>query len=157
MKVFKFGGASVKNAEAVKNVATVLEQFKGDQLLIVVSAMGKTTNALEELTHAYYSQEEKRKQEVYKKIKTFHDEIVADLLKQKDSHAYDDIENLFIELECFLETQPENDFDYNYDQIVSYGEIFSTRIVSAFLNEAGVKNRWMDARNFIITDNTFRE
>jgi aspartate kinase len=156
MRVFKFGGASVKDASAVKNVANVLSLFKNEQLLVVVSAMGKTTNALENLATAYYKKQ-KTKNTIYKEIKTFHDGIIAGLLKNKNSHAYDDIENLFIELECLLETKPEGTFDYNYDQIVSYGEIFSTRIVSTFLNESGVKNRWMEAPNFIRTDNTYRE
>jgi len=156
MKVFKFGGASVKNADAVKNVAKVLKQSNTDELLIVVSAMGKTTNALETLAKAYFNKD-KQKNKIYKEIKSFHDEVIAGLLKNKTSHAYDDIENLFIELECMLETKPESSFDCVYDQIVSYGEIFSSRIVSTFLNEAGIKNRWMDAQNFIVTDNNFRE
>jgi len=156
MKVFKFGGASVKNADAVKNVANVLKQFQQEELLIVVSAMGKTTNALETLAKAYFDKD-KLKNKIYKEIKSFHDEVIAGLLKNKDSHAYDDIENLFIELECMLETKPESTFDCVYDQIVSYGEIFSSRIVSTFLNEAGIRNRWMDAQNFIVTDSNFRE
>jgi len=157
MKVFKFGGASVKNADAVRNVAGVLDRFKGEPILIVVSAMGKTTNALEELTAAYFHEDEDNKNRIFNEIKTFHDEIIAGLLKNASSHTYDDIENFFIDLECFLETTPENDFKYNYDQIVSFGEIISTRIVSAYLNEYGINNRWMDARNFISTDNTYQE
>lgn len=156
MKVFKFGGASVKDADAVKNVANVLRLFKNEQVLVVVSAMGKTTNALEKLAEAYYKKQ-KTKHGIYTEIKAFHDDIIAGLLQHKNSHAYDDIENLFIELECLLETKPEGSFDYNYDQIVSYGEIFSTRIVSTYLNESGHKNRWMEASNFIRTDNTYRE
>ncbi len=156
MKVFKFGGASVKNAEAVKNVAEVLKQFIGDEILVVLSAMGKTTNALEQLAKAYFGGLE-TKNSLYKQVKEFHDEIIQDLLKGSASHTYDDIENLFIELECELETKPGDSFDKVYDQIVSYGELFSSRIVSAYLNEAGIHNRWMDARNFIITDNTYRE
>jgi aspartate kinase len=156
MKVFKFGGASVRDAEAVKNVANVLGLFKKDQLLVVVSAMGKTTNALENLAEAYFKRQ-KSKNTIYKEIKAFHDEIIAGLLKQKDSNAYDDIENLFIELECILETKPESSFDCVYDQIVSYGEVFSSKIISTYLNENGHRNRWMEAQNFIVTDSTYRE
>ena len=156
MKVFKFGGASVKHAEAVKNVANVLRNFQKDDLLIVVSAMGKTTNALEQLALAYYKKD-KNKNKIYNEIKSFHDEVISGLLKDKKSHAYNDIENLFIELECLLETKPESSFDCIYDQIVSYGEIFSSRIVSTYLNESDLRNRWMDAQNFISTDNNFRE
>jgi len=156
MKVFKFGGASVKDATAVKNVAKVLSLFKNDQLLIVVSAMGKTTNALEALADAYYKKG-KTKGKIFNKIKAFHNDIIADLLLHKNSNAYDDIENLFIELECIIETKPESSFDCVYDQIVSYGEVFSSRIISTYLNEIGRRNRWMEAQNFIVTDNTFRE
>lgn len=156
MKVFKFGGASVKDAAAVKNVANVLNLFTKEQLLVVVSAMGKTTNALEQLAEAYYKKQ-KSKNTIYKEIKAFHDQIIAGLLQHKDSNAYDDIENLFIELECILETKPESSFDCVYDQIVSYGEVFSSRIISTYLNEIGRRNRWMEAQNFIVTDSTFRE
>jgi len=156
MKIFKFGGASVKDAESVRNLGNVLQQYGGNELLVVVSAMGKTTNALEQLARAFY-ENSSEKNRIYSEIKSFHDEIISGLLKTKTSHTYDDIENLFIELDCELETKAENDFDKVYDQIVSYGEIFSSRIVSAFLNEYGISNRWMDCRNFIVTDNTYRE
>lgn len=157
MKVFKFGGASVKNAEAVKNVASVLRHFEGESLLIVVSAMGKTTNGLERLVKAYVDHDAAAMQSIYAEIKDFHNDIIKGLLKRADSHAYDDIENLFIELECLLETQAEGSYDYNYDQIVSYGEIFSSRILSTYLKESDIANRWIDSRNFIQTDAHYRE
>ncbi len=157
MKVFKFGGASVKDASAVQNVANVLRHFENEQLLIVVSAMGKTTNALERLVKAYVKSEKAEMQSIYAEIKSFHDSIISGLLKREGSHAYDDIENLFIELECLLETQAEGSYAYNYDQIVSYGEIFSSRIVSTYLKETDIPNRWIDARNFIQTDSHYRE
>lgn len=157
MKVFKFGGASVKDADSVKNVANILNTYASEPLLVVVSAMGKTTNALEQLAHAHYHNDVATKQRLYKEVKQFHDEIIAGLLKDTNSFAYNDIENLFIELECLIEAESEGSYDFNYDQIVSYGEIFSTRIVSTYLNESGIKNRWIDARNFINTDGTFRE
>lgn len=156
MKVFKFGGASVKDAEAVKNVAKVLSSFSDEKLLVVISAMGKTTNMLEKLVDSYFKSTDS-KQSNFEDLKEFHYKIINQLLPQTQSNAFDDIENLFIELECLLEAEPDNTYDYHYDQIVSYGEIFSTKIVSAFLNEAGIKNRWMDAQNFISTDNTYRE
>lgn len=156
MRVFKFGGASVKNAEAIRNVGTILNAFGGEEVLVVVSAMGKTTNALEALALAYF-QNQPDKYEKFKAVKAFHDEIIKDLLNSKSVRVYDDIENLFIELECEIEGKPQYGFDQVYDQIVSYGEIFSSRILSTYLNEAGVRNRWMDAQNFISTDNTYRE
>ncbi len=157
MKVFKFGGASVRDAEAVKNVAGILSSYQNEPVLVVVSAMGKTTNALERLTHAYYTNDKEAKTSIYKEIKQFHDHIISGLLKDTNSFAYNDIDNLFIELECLIESESEGSFDFNYDQIVSYGEIFSSRIISTYLNESAIKNRWIDARNFINTDGTFRE
>lgn len=157
MKVFKFGGASVKDADAVRNVANVINRYKNESLLIVVSAMGKTTNALEKLAKAYDEQDKSEIQKLYQDIKSYHDGIISNLLTNSPTHAYDDIENIFIELECLLETEPELEHDATYDQIVGYGEIFSTRIVSTYLNQVEIKNRWMDARNFIVTDNNFKE
>jgi aspartate kinase len=157
MKVFKFGGASVKDADAVRNVAKVIKRFENEQLLIVVSAMGKTTNALEQLAIANDEGDKETMQMLYDQVKRFHDNIISNLLANSSTHGYDDIGNLFIELECLLETQPEHGRETTYDQIVSYGEVFSTRIVSTYLNEVGIKNRWMDARNFIATDNTYKE
>lgn len=157
LKVFKFGGASVKDAEAVRNVAGILESCKSDALLIVVSAMGKTTNALERLARAYFDKKNEAVSACYQEVKTFHDKIISDLLQNTDSKAYDDIENLFIELECLLETHPEGSFDFNYDQIIGYGEIFSSKIISTYLNQIGLQNRWIDARNFINTDSNYRE
>jgi len=157
LKVFKFGGASVKDAEAVINVAGILESYKDEPLLVVVSAMGKTTNALERLARAYFDKKNEAASACYQEVKTFHDNIISDLLQNTDSKAYDDIENLFIELECLLETHPEGSFDFNYDQIVGYGEIFSSKIISTYLNQIGLQNRWIDARNFINTDSNYRE
>ncbi len=157
MKVFKFGGASVKDAASVKNVAEILKKYANQPILVVVSAMGKTTNALEKLAHAHYNNDNEGKQQLYNEVKKYHDEIIAGLLNNTDTHAYNDIENLFVELECLLEAGSEGSYDFNYDQIVSYGEIFSTRIVSSYLNQMDIKNRWMDARNFINTDATFRD
>ncbi|MCC7532722.1 MAG: aspartate kinase [Bacteroidia bacterium] len=157
MIVFKFGGASVKDADAVRNVANIMKSHTEQPLLVVVSAMGKTTNALELLAHAHYHNDTEKKFQLYKEVKAFHDNIIHDLLNDTNSTAYYDIENLFIELECLVEAKCEGSYDFNYDQIVSYGEIFSTRIVSTYLNESGIKNRWIDARNFIVTNNNFRE
>ena len=157
MKVFKFGGASVKDADSVKNVASILNTYAGEPLLVVVSAMGKTTNALEQLAHAHYNNDVIAKQRFYKEVKQFHDKVIEGLLEDTNSYAYNDIENLFIELECLIEAESEGSYNFNYDQIVSYGEIFSTRIVSTYLKESGIKNRWIDARNFIHTDSNFRE
>lgn len=157
MRVFKFGGASVKNADAVRNVGQIVKMYEGEPLLMVVSAMGKTTNALEALTQAYMDRKREEVALIFEQVRSFHQDIISQLLLYPESHAYDDIDNLFIELECMIETEPEGSFDYNYDQIVSFGEIFSSRIVHTYLKEAGIVNRWMDARNFVQTGNTYRD
>lgn len=156
MKVFKFGGASVKDAAAVRNVAGILERFSDEKLLIIVSAMGKTTNALEQLAKAYFKNETEEMWGHYRKVKEFHDTIIADLLEDRKYNIYDEIDNQFVELESLLEQKPEGNFDFVYDQIVSFGEILSTRIVSSYLKEKGFANRWIDARNFIFTSGPHR-
>lgn len=154
MQVFKFGGASVKNAEAVKNVATILRSYQGANIVVVISAMGKTTNLLEKVCEAYMTGKDVSK--LLDELKSFHREIINDLLEE-DSHEYYEVENLFIELECLLETEPgELSYDQAYDRIISFGEMISTKIVSQFLNKHGVSNRWLDARNFIVTSEHHR-
>jgi aspartate kinase len=156
MQVFKFGGASVKDANAVRNVGGIVNLFKNQKLLIVISAMGKTTNALELLAEAYFKQSGKAK-EIFTELKSFHDKIIAELITDIHPHAFDDIENTFIELDCLISGKPQGSYDFNYDQIVSFGEVISTKIVSIYLNQTGIRNRWIDATNFIRTESTYRE
>jgi len=155
MKVFKFGGASVKDAEAVKNVAEILKNYDGN-IIVVVSAMGKTTNALEKLTKAYFYKEGDVKT-ILSEIKDFHFDILKRLFPDENHKIYSEINNVFVEIEWVIEEPPIKDYDFEYDQIVSVGEHLSTKIVSAWLNEAGVTNKWVDVRDFLKTDNTYRE
>lgn len=155
MQVFKFGGASVKDATAVRNVAAILGSRKDNGTVVVISAMGKMTNLLEELVSAYYHQSEKM-MDVFNSVRTFHLAIMNELFKP-GHEVYNDVENVFVEMLWALEEQPSFSYNHHYDQIVSQGEVLSTRIVSAFLNQEGINNRWFDARNVIQTDNTYRE
>jgi aspartate kinase len=150
MRVFKFGGASVKSAEGVKNVAKVLNTQSEGPLLVVISAMGKITNKLEELVEAYYYNK-KEKRALYKDILNFHTEIIKDLKIAEND--YYEVENLLIELECIIERKRDESspYDMEYDRIVPFGELLSTKIVSTYLNKEGYANRWIDARNFVIT------
>lgn len=163
MKVFKFGGASVKDAEAVKNVATILKQYPDQNIVVVLSAMGKTTNALELLTNAYFFSEENKTTEaenaatVLEEIKKYHFDIIEQLFPDKNHPIYNEINNAFVELDWAIEEPPTHSYDHVYDQIVSIGEIVSTKIVNAYLNQAGIKSKWRDVRDFIQTDNTYRE
>ncbi|MES2378813.1 MAG: aspartate kinase [Bacteroidota bacterium] len=155
MLVFKFGGASVKDAEGIINLTKVVENYKGEQLLIVVSAMGKTTNALEKLARAYADQTDDM-QNIYEGIKQYHYDIIAKLFDSNDA-VFDEVANTFVEIDWMIEDEPHDDFDFIYDQIVSVGELVSTRIVNAYLNKAGLKSQWLDVRGYIHTDNTYRE
>ncbi len=153
-KVFKFGGASVKNADAVKNVGKVIESFSGN-LVVVISAMGKTTNALEKVVESYFNKDQKL-QETLQVVKDFHFEILNNLFEDKKHPIFNEVHNTFVEIEWEIEDEVQREYDYVYDQIVSIGEILSTKIVSAYLNSVGIENKWLDARNIIQTDNTYR-
>lgn len=158
MKVFKFGGASVKNADAVRNVGNILAKYSGEKLLVVISAMGKITNKLEELVEAFWKNETEKKQTIIQELKAFHFEIAANLIADKKHHIYSDLEDLLMELECVVEKKYNNtSYDEIYDGIICYGELLSTKIVSDYLQSIEVKNKWVDARNFIQTDSNFRE
>ncbi|MCB9240096.1 MAG: aspartate kinase [Flavobacteriales bacterium] len=154
MLVFKFGGASVKDAAAVRNVAQVLGNFEGEEILLVLSAMGKNTNLLEKLVDAYIK--DLPYQNLLEEFRTFHLNIIAELLGD-DAREFYEVDNLLVELECVLDgDQAGKDYDYVYDQIVPYGELVSTRILSHYLNHVGLRNRWLDARNFIVTSSDHR-
>lgn len=155
MKVFKFGGASVKDADGVRNIASILGQYPKENLVIVVSAMGKTTNALEKLVYAYFHKEPSI-QEKFEEIKDFHYGIVKELFPDTKSPIYEELHNTFVEIEWQLEDEPVGTFDFEYDQMVSIGEMLSTKIVSAYLSSKGIKNKWIDVRDLIRTDNSYR-
>jgi aspartate kinase len=156
MQVFKFGGASVKDADGVKNVAEVLKQFPNEKLCVVISAMGKTTNALEQLTKAFFYKTESA-EAILDEIKSAHYTICKKLFTNPSHPIYTDLENTFVELHWAIEDEPTHGYDFEYDQIVSIGEVVSTKIVSAYLNDMDITNKWMDARGLIQTDNTYRE
>ncbi len=155
MLVFKFGGASVKDAAGVANLAHIVKKYTGQQLLVVVSAMGKTTNALEKLTKAYMDQVDDLNT-IYAEVKEYHNHILNGLFEP--SHPiYNEIANTFVEIDWMIEDEPHNDYDFVYDQIVSIGELVSTRIVAAYLNLSGIKSQWLDVRGYIHTDNNYCE
>ncbi len=155
MKVFKFGGASVKNADAIKNVASILENHKAEQLMIVVSAMGKTTNALEDILNAFFYKKGDAF-ELLNALKGFHYQILQELFEEGDA-IFDSINDTFVEIEWVIEEDAQESYDYLYDQIVSIGEFLSTKIVAAYLNKIGMPTVWLDARDVISTDNTYRD
>ena len=138
MRVFKFGGASVKDAGAVRNVAKIIEKFKNEKLMVIVSAMGKTTNSFEELVNSFYYQKSDT-QELLNEIKTFHLTILNSLFTNKNHAIFQDIENTFVEVEWQLEDDPVGTFDFEYDQMVPIGELLSTKIIAAYLKKQNTK------------------
>lgn len=155
-QVYKFGGASISSAAAIKNMATIVKQFDKGKLLIVTSAMGKITNQLECLTKAYLNGDQGSYQ-MLDDIKTYHFQILQELFPNANDAVYNEVSNAFVEIEWLLEEEASDGPDYIYDQIVSIGEIVSTKIVCAYLNAIGCPALWVDARNFIKTDNSYKE
>ena len=156
MKVYKFGGASLKDAEALKNVAKILVADEPTQILIVVSAMDKTTNALEKLASSYFKKNEDCNS-LLNDIKDFHFNIIKQLFPDKNHLVYNEVNNFFVEIDWVLEVEPQDTFNFIYDQLVSMGEVISSCILSNFLNLSGILNKWADARSYLQTDNNYRE
>ncbi len=155
MKVFKFGGASVKDATGIRNVASIIQKYGEHNLVVVVSATGKTTNALEEVIKAYFSNTDAKA--AFDIVKKNHDTICRDLFGNDTHEVFDKLQNLYAEVDWQLEENRKESYNYVYDQIVSQGELISSVILSAYLNEAGVKNSWLDVRDVMKTDDTYRE
>ena len=154
IKIFKFGGTSIKDAVSIKRVAEILRIHSEDKLVIVFSAIGKVTNMLEEVTEAYV-QKNGQAEDKLQLVKDFHTHLLGELFEVNNS-IYNEVNNLFVEIEWVLEDEPNPDFAFNYDQIVSIGELLSTKIMSAYLSENGFENSWLDARDIIRTDNKYR-
>ena len=155
MKVFKFGGASVKDVAAVRNVAKILERYQEDQIIVVVSAMGKTTNALEELLDAYFHGKDNTLA-LLEVVKRFHFDILKELFEDTRHPIFEAIHNTFVEIEWQLEEDQMREYDFEYDQMVAVGEWISATVVSAYLNHVGLANKLQDVRDLIRTDNTYR-
>ncbi len=153
-KVFKFGGSSIKDVANITNVSNILKSYSNDELVIIFSAMGKVTNMLEDVVELYI-QKNGKPSIALQKVKDFHFDILNALFDQ-DHLIFEEINNLFVEIEWVLEEDPYNDYGYVYDQIVSIGEFLSTKIMSAYLNNIGFHNNYLDARDIIKTDNSYR-
>lgn len=157
MKVFKFGGASVSTVERVRNVAQIMQEQKNEKIVVIVSAMGKTTNALEKVAEAFFEGKKDEALQLFEQVKQQHLTTAKYLLVTHYLACEARLKDFFTEVEWLLHDKPVRDYDYYYDQVVCTGELFSTAIVSAFLNEAGVDNQWLDVRDIFRTDNDFRD
>ena len=156
MRVFKFGGASVKDADAVKNVVNVLQEVGYQDTLVVISAMGKTTNAMEKVVESYFNDKDEVNASIQEVI-DYHHGILSDLFPNQNHPVYAKVKVLFEEVKGFLAWNKSPKYAFVYDQVVCYGELLSTTIVSAYLNEIGISNEWLDVRTLIKTDNTNRD
>ncbi len=157
MLVFKFGGASVKSAEAVRNIVAILEMYREMNIVVVVSAMGKTTNALERIIEAFAAGNSEVLRKEFEQLKKYHEEIAEGLFENRGHPVFEEVGALLDDLSERLTREPTLNYDFDYDQLICYGEMLSTTIISHFLNHAGLSTRWMDIRRSLKTDNTWRE
>jgi aspartate kinase len=157
MKVFKFGGASIKDYDSIRNVAHILENFKDEKILIVISAMGKMTNALENVAEAFFEERKEDAFQLFEKIKSAHLNLLKYLLILEWEKATNTLNDFFTEVEWLLHDKPVKDYNYYYDQIVCSGELLSSTLVSFYLNEKKIYNQWIDVRDILRTDDTFRD
>ena len=155
MQIFKFGGASVKDAEGVRNLANVLKSVGYKNTLIIVSAMGKTTNAMEKVVSNYFDAKHELHSSV-QEVKKFHNNILLDLFENETHAVFENIDDLFQELLQFFDHNKSPNYNFVYDQVIGFGELISTSIISHYLNHIGLSNSWLDVRNCIKTDDYYR-
>ena len=156
MRIFKFGGASIKDAAGVKNVFDVLKKVGYENVLLVVSAMGKTTNALELVIKNYFDKSNELFESI-QEVKKYHNEILLNLFEDENHEVYFDVNGHFADLEYFIRSNKSPNYNFVYDQIVSFGELISTTILSHYMNFRNIPTQWLDVRNYIKTDNTYRD
>ncbi len=157
MKVFKFGGASVNSVERIQNVAHIMKHWTDEKIVVIVSAMGKTTNALEKVVDAFFAGRKEDALQLFEQVKQQHLTTANYLLVAHYLECEKRLKDFFTEVEWLLHDKPVRDYDYYYDQVVCAGELFSTTIVSSYLNEAGINNKWVDVRDIFRTDDDFRD
>ena len=156
MKIFKFGGASVKDAEGVKNLVKILEKSGKDQTLIVVSAMGKTTNSFELVVKNYFENKQELSYSL-NQIYDFHNKILSELFSESNNPIFSEVKDILENLKVFLSRNKSPNYSFVYDQVVSFGEILSSKIISSYLNYVNIKSNWIDARLLIKTDSKYRD
>ena len=157
MKVFKFGGASVNSVERIQNVGHIMKYWADEKIIVIISAMGKTTNALEKVVDAFYAGKKEDALQLFDQVKQQHLTTAKYLLVTHYLACEKQLKDFFTEVEWLLHDKPVRDYDYYYDQVVCAGELFSTAIISTYLNEAGIINKWLDVRDIFRTDDDFRD
>ena len=156
MRIFKFGGASVKDSSAVQNLFSILNQKGFDKTLVVISAMGKTTNAFELVVKNYFENKDELQYSI-NQIFEFHNQIALDLFSKQNHEIHKEIKLIFENLKGFLKRNKSPNYSFVYDQVVPFGELLSTKIISAYLNFKGIKSNWIDSRDLIKTDSNYRD
>ena len=156
MRIFKFGGASVKDSSAIQNLFSILNQKGFDKTLVVISAMGKTTNAFELVVKNYFENKDELQYSI-NQIFEFHNQIALDLFSKQNHEIYKEIKLIFENLKGFLKRNKSPNYSFVYDQVVPFGELLSTKIISAYLNFKGIKSNWIDSRDLIKTDSNYRD
>ena len=157
MKVFKFGGASINGVEKIKNVGSIIQSQGDDKLLIVVSAMGKTTNALEKIVDAFFEGRREAALQLFEQLKDSHLSMLKFLVTVQWRQAESQLKDFFTEIEWLLHDKPVRTYDYYYDQVVCCGELFSSSMLANYLSEEKIKTAWLDVRDVVRTDNNFRD
>lgn len=157
MKVFKFGGASINTVERIKNTGDIIASYKGEKLLIIISAMGKTTNALEKVVDAFFEGRKEDALTLFEEVKQAHLNTLKYIITLNWQQAEEQLKDFFTEVEWLLHDKPVKGYDYYYDQVVCCGELLSTSLVSIYLKERGIKNKWVDVRDIVRTDDNFRD
>ncbi len=157
MKIFKFGGASANSVERIKGLKNIVESTPNEQMVIIISAMGKTTNGLEKVVDAFFDGRKDDALQLFEIVKQQHLTVAKYLLIKQYNNCYSQLNDFFTEIEWLLHDKPVRSYDYYYDQIVCVGELLSTCIISHYLNQEGIPNSWLDVRDLIRTDNNFRD
>jgi len=157
MKVFKFGGASINSIERIKNIGSIIQSQQGEKLLIVISAMGKTTNALENVVNTFFEGRKEDALKLFEQVKDSHLNTLKYLTTLQWQKAENQLKDFFTEIEWLLHDKPVRNYDYYYDQVVCCGELFSSSLTANYLSEIKVKATWVDVRDIVRTDNNFRD
>ena len=157
MKVFKFGGASINGVDSIKNVGSIIQAYPGEKLLIVVSAMGKTTNALEKIVDAFFEGKKEAALQLFEQLKNSHLGLLKYLVTVEWRQAENQLKDFFTEIEWLLHDKPVRSYDYYYDQVVCCGELFSSSVLANYFTEEKIKTAWVDVRDIVRTDNNFRD
>ena len=157
MKIFKFGGASTNSFDRIQQLRYILQNHRDEKMLIVISAIGKMTNSLEKVVEEFYEGKNDEALRLFQKVKEYHLNQLKYLVTLQWKKATSQLTDFFTEVEWLLHDKPMKNYDYYYDQVVCCGELLSSTLISYYLNENKIPNEWIDVRDILRTDNTFRQ